>query len=132
MNLAVCRWNALRASISEACSESKQATCCFGIGTKLGGRFIFGVDIQRSLDIVATMYASDKKPAFYEFFAGGGMARAGLEPEWRCLFDNDIDPVKGRAYVANWGGLEFHLGDIHQLKSRDLPGATDLAWMILM
>ena len=32
------------------------------------------------------------KPTFYEFFAGDGMARAGLEPEWRCLFANDIDP----------------------------------------
>src|SRR5690606_25224812 len=28
-------------------------------------------------------------PVFYEFFAGGGMVRAGLE-DWRCAFANDI------------------------------------------
>ena len=28
---------------------------------------------------------------FYEFFAGGGMARAGLGANWFCLFANDID-----------------------------------------
>jgi G:T-mismatch repair DNA endonuclease (very short patch repair protein) len=28
---------------------------------------------------------------FYEFFAGGGMARAGLGPQWKCLFANDIN-----------------------------------------
>ena len=37
-------------------------------------------------------------PGFYEFFCGG-MARAGLEPEWRCLFANDIDERKG-AHIA--------------------------------
>ncbi len=67
-------------------------------------------------------------PTFYEFFAGGGMARAGLEPGWRCLFANDIDPKKADAYKANWGSQEFHLGDIHDLKAADLPGRADLAW----
>ena len=38
---------------------------------------------------------------FYEFFAGGGMARAGLGPAWRCLFANDIDDRKAAAYRAN-------------------------------
>jgi DNA (cytosine-5)-methyltransferase 1 len=28
---------------------------------------------------------------FYEFFAGGGMARLGLGPGWTCLFANDFD-----------------------------------------
>ena len=28
---------------------------------------------------------------FYEFFAGGGMVRAGLGDQWRCLYANDID-----------------------------------------
>lgn len=31
---------------------------------------------------------------FYEFFAGGGMARAGLGKGWRCVFANDIDKKK--------------------------------------
>jgi DNA (cytosine-5)-methyltransferase 1 len=42
-------------------------------------------------------------PTFYEFFAGGGMARAGLGSRWQCLFANDIDPKKTAAYAANWG-----------------------------
>ena len=38
--------------------------------------------------------------SFYEFFAGGGMARAGLGEDWTCLFANDFDPKKGDAYRA--------------------------------
>jgi len=33
--------------------------------------------------------------SFYEFFAGGGMARLGLGEGWSCAFANDFDPVKG-------------------------------------
>ena len=40
---------------------------------------------------------------FYEFFAGGGMARAGLGEAWECLFANDISHMKGAAYAANYG-----------------------------
>ena len=40
---------------------------------------------------------------FYEFFAGGGMARLGLGSAWRCLFANDFDPVKVATYRANFG-----------------------------
>jgi len=47
-----------------------------------------------------------------------------LEPAWRCLFANDIDPKKAQAYVANWGDREFRLGDIHDLKAADLPGCA--------
>jgi DNA (cytosine-5)-methyltransferase 1 len=66
---------------------------------------------------------------FLEFFAGGGMARLGLGPRWRCLFANDVDPMKRAAYGENFG-LEDHLGaDIHALNLRDLPtGTADLAW----
>lgn len=56
------------------------------------------------------------------------MARAGLEPNWRCIFANDIDEKKGEAYRANWGGKEFRCGDIHDLKPSDLPEPADLAW----
>jgi DNA (cytosine-5)-methyltransferase 1 len=31
---------------------------------------------------------------FYEFFTGGGMARAGLGKSWRFLFANDFDQMK--------------------------------------
>ncbi len=68
------------------------------------------------------------RPTFYEFFAGGGMARAGLGPDWNCLFANDIDSKKADAYRANWGDSHFCLGDIHNLKACDLPGHADLAW----
>ncbi|HEX8662266.1 MAG TPA: DNA cytosine methyltransferase, partial [Brevundimonas sp.] len=70
----------------------------------------------------------DRRPGFYEFFAGGGMVRAGLGEGWRCLFANDIDPGKGRAYRANWGECDFHLGDIGAVTAGDLPGAAQLMW----
>ena len=45
----------------------------------------------------------DPRPTFYEFFAGGGMARAGLGDGWRCAFANDFDHKKALTYQANWG-----------------------------
>ena len=32
------------------------------------------------------------------------MARAGLGPDWSCLFANDFDPKKSATYNLNWGG----------------------------
>jgi DNA (cytosine-5)-methyltransferase 1 len=65
---------------------------------------------------------------FYEFFAGGGMARAGLGPNWRCLFANDFDPKKAAAYAANWGDDEIWCGDVAQVRPAQLPGRADLIW----
>lgn len=65
---------------------------------------------------------------FYEFFAGGGMARAGLGPHWACAFANDFDSAKASAYAANWGAQGLRVGDIHALGAADLPGRADLAW----
>ena len=65
---------------------------------------------------------------YYEFFAGGGMARAGLGPGWNCLFANDIDAKKCASYVRNWGGQDLRQADVESLKSSDLPGQADLAW----
>ena len=67
-------------------------------------------------------------PSFYEFFAGGGMVRAGLETGWDCLFANDIDAKKAASYRANWGSDAFHLGDVNALSAADLPGRPDLVW----
>jgi DNA (cytosine-5)-methyltransferase 1 len=67
-------------------------------------------------------------PGFYEFFCGGGMARAGLEPEWRCLFANDVDSRKGAAYAANWGSEQLRVADVASLVPADLPAEADLAW----
>lgn len=66
---------------------------------------------------------------FYEFFAGAGMARAGLGADWRCAFANDFDHKKGLTYQANWGtGGELTVGDVRKVKAADLPGTADLAW----
>lgn len=56
------------------------------------------------------------------------MARAGLGREWQCLFANDIDPKKARAYERNWGDSEFQRADVAHLSTRDLPEVADLAW----
>ena len=45
--------------------------------------------------------------SFYEFFAGGGMVRAGLGPKWRCLFANDFDHKKEQSYCKNWGDADL-------------------------
>jgi DNA (cytosine-5)-methyltransferase 1 len=65
---------------------------------------------------------------FYEFFCGGGMARAGLGPAWSCLFANDLDPKKGASYEANWGAEHLKVCDVASLTAADLPGQADLAW----
>ena len=66
---------------------------------------------------------------FYEFFAGGGMARIGLNRGWRCLFANDIDDKKAAAYKVNFNGApELKICDVALLKTDDLPGVADLAW----
>jgi DNA (cytosine-5)-methyltransferase 1 len=65
---------------------------------------------------------------FYEFFAGGGMARAGLGDRWQCLFANDFDHKKGRVYRDNWGEGELKTADVGSLKTADLPGDPSLVW----
>jgi DNA (cytosine-5)-methyltransferase 1 len=65
---------------------------------------------------------------FYEFFAGGGMARAGLGEGWRCLFANDFDERKAATYVANWGAGHLVVEDVAKVKVAALPGEADLAW----
>jgi DNA (cytosine-5)-methyltransferase 1 len=75
-----------------------------------------------------TMPQSPRSLTFYEFFAGGGMARAGLGQRWACLFANDIDPDKAAAYRANWGGEELVVGDLGAVPPHALSGTADLAW----
>ena len=62
-----------------------------------------------------------------EFFAGMGLMRAGLE---RCgietVFANDIDKTKAALYCENWGSDEFQLGDVSDLRGKDIP-AVDVA-----
>lgn len=65
---------------------------------------------------------------FYEFFAGGGMARLGLGAAWRCTFSNDICEKKASAYRAYFGGSELKVLDVAALAPNDLPGTPTLVW----
>ncbi|SQI30695.1 DNA cytosine methylase [Serratia plymuthica] len=74
-------------------------------------------------------HSASKGPRFYEFFAGGGMARAGLGSEWDCLFANDFNPMKGRAYRDNWnGGADLLVEDINKIATQQLPDQAELVW----
>jgi len=64
---------------------------------------------------------------FYEFFAGVGMAKAGLAEGWTCVFANDFDKTKARVYRENWGD-ELRCCDVATLSAAELPGVADLAW----
>ncbi|MBI1389666.1 MAG: DNA (cytosine-5-)-methyltransferase [bacterium] len=78
---------------------------------------------------------ADAPFGFYEFFAGGGMARLGLGKRWRCLFANDNSPKKARAYAENFlrrrnGDAHPHFvcGDVAGLTTADLPEGAALSW----
>jgi DNA (cytosine-5)-methyltransferase 1 len=69
------------------------------------------------------------QPTFYEFFAGGGMARAGLGPKWGCLFSNDFDHKKAKTYATNWGNEpKITIGDVRKLTLSQMPGTPALVW----
>lgn len=65
---------------------------------------------------------------FYEFFAGGGMVRAGLGAKWKCLFANDFDLRKSAAYKSNWGGNALVTKDVLKLETSEIPGTASLVW----
>lgn len=65
---------------------------------------------------------------FAEFFSGGGMARAGLGPNWKCMLANDINPMKCAVYRENWEANELFEGDISELPSHLLHQVVDLYW----
>jgi DNA (cytosine-5)-methyltransferase 1 len=68
-------------------------------------------------------------PSFYEFFAGGGMARAGLGKGWTCLFANDVDAKKGLTYQLNYPmGDVLRIDDVRKIEAAELPGRPDLIW----
>jgi DNA (cytosine-5)-methyltransferase 1 len=65
---------------------------------------------------------------WYEFFAGGGMARLGLGEQWECRFANEWSAKKAAAYRARFGDSDLRVCDIRTLTPADLPGPADLAW----
>ncbi|MBN8982056.1 MAG: DNA cytosine methyltransferase [Rhizobiales bacterium] len=99
-------------------------------------------DALKPLDIIADIVLAfrpgNKAPrpkaelttdfSFYEFFAGGGMARAGLGARWRCLFANDFDFKKAAAYKDNWGEKGLVTKDVSKVTIGELPGHADLVW----
>lgn len=56
------------------------------------------------------------------------MARAGLGPNWQCLFANDFSSAKVSAYSDNWGNDHIHLGDIALVETSQLPSRAEMAW----
>ncbi len=74
------------------------------------------------LSITATN-GNGKKPRAAEFFAGIGLVRLALERQgWEVVYANDIDPDKAEMYRHNWPNDDhLVLGDIHQLKAKDIP-----------
>ena len=65
---------------------------------------------------------------YYEFFAGGGMVRAGLGRTWKCLLANDFDKKKAVTYSSNWGSKHLICDDIRNLSPDDMPSTAGLAW----
>ncbi len=62
-----------------------------------------------------------------DFFAGSGLVRLGLEPEFQTLWANDNCAKKRAVYVVNNPPEEFHLGSVQDVRGAHLP-AADLAW----
>jgi DNA (cytosine-5)-methyltransferase 1 len=81
--------------------------------------------LVRSFQTIRTMAAQH---TFFEFFAGGGMARAGLGENWSCAFANDFDAMKATVYAQNWGAEHLVCEDVAKLSVDQLPGHADLIW----
>jgi DNA (cytosine-5)-methyltransferase 1 len=67
------------------------------------------------------------RPRALDFFAGSGLATAGLSASFEVVWANDVSPKKAAIYRANHAGHEFHLGSIEDVRGADLP-AADLSW----
>jgi hypothetical protein len=72
--------------------------------------------------------AGESNGVFYEFFAGGGMARAALGPRGPACSPMISTTKKAASYAANWGADHLKVGDVAKVKPTDLPGTADLAW----
>ena len=62
-----------------------------------------------------------------DFFAGSGLVRLGLEPDFRTVWANDICPKKAAVYDANHPPHPVHVESVANVRGSDLPTA-DLAW----
>lgn len=62
-----------------------------------------------------------------DFFAGSGLVRLGLQPEFDTIWANDNCAKKRAVYEANHPDDHFCDSDIEDVRGADLP-AVDLAW----
>lgn len=62
-----------------------------------------------------------------EFFAGSGLVRLGLEPDFQTVWANDISAKKRDTYKANFGDKTFLLESIENVSGQQIP-SSDLAW----
>lgn len=62
-----------------------------------------------------------------DFFAGSGLVRLGLEPDFRTVWANDICPKKAAVYDANHPPHPVRVESIADVRGADLPTAN-LAW----
>jgi len=90
------------------------------------------MDMQPQQQVESNRVA-DAPFTFFEFFSGGGMARLGLGPDWRCTFANEWCEKKAEAYCAFFGDAEERLkelkvADVKKLSVDDLPGTPTLVW----
>ena len=90
----------------------------------------FDTRVMRILPSLDAMDKRQNSPIFLEFFAGGGMARAGLGSFWRCIFANEIDEQKAECYRTNWEADGLVVDDVANLKPTQIPRETDLAWAL--
>ncbi|MDR1011249.1 MAG: DNA cytosine methyltransferase [Opitutaceae bacterium] len=72
-------------------------------------------------------YGVSTRFRFLEFFAGGGMARAGLSRKWDSVWANDFCESKAGVYAKNWGASNLEVKDIARVKAAGLP-AAEMAW----
>lgn len=63
----------------------------------------------------------------HEFFAGSGLVAYGLRGMFSPVWANDISEQKAAVYEANFGSHNFELGDIKNVKGKELPFAH-LSW----
>ena len=94
------------------------------------GHYIENLTFYDDNNIVMNMMMTQGKQfSFYEFFAGGGMARLGLGAPWSCLFANDNCTKKAESYKINFAPAdELHVGNIEQVSIDMLPDYADMLW----
>lgn len=67
-------------------------------------------------------------PTALEFFAGIGLARAGLAQSGaEVIWASDYDLDKQKMYENHWGFGDYLLANVHEVSGEDVPSA-DIAW----